>query len=725
MIHPLLARQLKRAGLQDLGPPSDVDSWNRLLERISRSYTEAEMDRYTHERAEAIASEEMFELTQSLQRSSQSLLVERDKLQAIVAAIGDGLIVIDGLDRIQFMNPAASELLGIAASDPTTDLLFRIQGQVDGGKRALLDALRGHEALRDDAATFVRANGELFPVSFVLSPVATGSEWHGAVLVFRDISVSTRVHAELQAAKDGAEAANRAKSEFLAVMSHEIRTPMNGVIGMAALLLETALTPEQREYADTVQQSGRVLLDILNDILDFSKIEAGHLVLEEAPFELIPAIESGVDILAERAQAKGLELVVTIDSEVPRSCTSDQGRLRQILVNLVGNAVKFTETGEVHVQATAEHADDGTALVRFEVRDTGIGVSDEAQKRLFGAFIQADSSTTRRYGGTGLGLAICRRYACAMGGDIGVVSEPGRGSTFWFTIRVRDVARSRPASPAHTTPAPLALIVARNESVRSSVGKRLGALGWACTFAHDCDAALRACEAAHESTPFQACVIENEVGPLGGLELVRRIRALVGGRPLRTFLMTTWRKRPTKEDLEAAGVDGTLLRPIHTDALTRSFDALATCAAAIPVAREIVHMPTALMSARRVLLVEDNVVNQRVALRMLQKLGVPTDVASNGLEAVAAVEQRPYSIVFMDCHMPVMDGYQATSMIRRSSGHARNMPIIALTANAMQGDRERCINAGMDDHLAKPMTMESLSAMLETWIDATHSAPAH
>ena len=527
---------------------------------------------------------------------------------------------------------------------------------------------------------------------------------------------------DLERASQAAQAATKAKSAFLATMSHEIRTPMNGVVGMTELLADTPLTAQQREYTSMIRSSGEALVTIINDILDFSKIEAGRLDVETTDFNLYGATEQAVDLLAERAHAQGVELTVRFDQAVPLAVAGDPGRLRQVLTNLIGNAVKFTEHGAVSVQVGVEQEDDDTVLVRVAVSDTGIGISGEALARLFQPFSQADSSTTRRFGGTGLGLAISKRLVELMGGTIDAESVEGEGSTFRFTLPFEKRA-TLPMDP--TLEGMLrglrVLAVDDNAANRALLERSLGVHGLSMdTERHPTQALARLRTAADGGRPYGLVLADVMMPNMDGLELGRQAKAdsALPGCPL---ILLTGADDVSVEDAAAAGFAACLTTPIRQAQLLASVQSvLAESADAHSVNRQqgvTTDRPTE-TSARtdtQVLVAEDNAVNQKVAVLMLEKLGCTVDIVPNGREAVEAVTRHPYDIVLMDCQMPELDGFGATAEIRRLMGEERRIPIIAMTANAMQGDRERCLAAGMDDYIAKPVKSQALSDALRRW----------
>jgi PAS domain S-box-containing protein len=586
-------------------------------------------------------------------------------------------------------------------------------------RRAVLERLRAAIAA-GKAWTHVfplhAAGGETHWVAVRSSvhPQPDGSRaWFGALA---DIT-------EQQLARRAAEEANAAKSQFLAMMSHEIRTPMNGVIGMTSLLLDTPLDDRQREFTEIIRGSGETLLALINDILDFSKIEAGRLELEQAPLDLAECVEGALDLFAQRAAAKGLDLLCEFGDGVPREIRGDPTRLRQILVNLVGNALKFTDHGEVHVSVRVLHEADGGRHLLFAVRDTGIGIPREAQQRLFSAFTQVDTSTTRKYGGTGLGLAISRRLAELMGGRMWLESEPGQGSTFYFTV----VADWLPAGPRRVQPARVTLRGLRLLIVDDNATNRRILAGLANRWdmvSRQAEDGVSALEILRGPEPFDLAVLDMHMPGMDGTELAKIIRGLPSRAKLPLVLLSS-----IGHDLPSAerGLFNQILskpaKPaaLH-DALCRAADRVETeeggaAAQAKPASRA----EDAKEHVERILVAEDNPVNQKVALHLLARLGYRADLAGNGLEVLDALARQPYDIVLMDVQMPEMDGLEATRRLRAEPPPHGRPWIIALTANAMEGDREACADAGMDDYVSKPMRAADLAAALARAAQNSHS----
>ena len=660
-------------------------------------------------------------------RSERELQHTLSLLGATLESTADGILVVGPDGRISSVNRKFAEMWGLSTGAlegrTATDALAPVLDQLTAPE--VFVATSSQLATNPDAEsndTVHFRDGRVFERHS--EPQRVDGAVVGRVWSYRDVTVRKHLEAELAHARDKALESSKAKSEFLATMSHEIRTPMNGVIGLTGLLLDSGLNETQHQYADGVRASGEALLGIINDILDFSKIEAGKLDLESVDFNLADAIDDVATLVAESARAKGLELVAYCQPEVPAVLRGDVGRLRQILLNLATNAVKFTGEGEVVIRAGLRGpAATDEVCVRMEVVDTGIGIEPEAAERLFEPFSQADASTTRRYGGTGLGLAICRRLAQAMGGTIGVASDRGHGSTFWIEL---PFARTRAEETGRGARPPVAdglrvLIVDDNETNRLVLGAQLLAWEIPADVASDGFVALdRLRHAAGSGRPYDLALVDMAMPGMTGIELARTVSADPALRSVRLILLSSL----IVDSEEAAGA-GFAVRLTKPARLSQLYDAILRALAPPQVAAARSSRPAPTSPTRgRLLIVEDNAINQAVAKGIAAKLGFDSDVAGNGLEALEALARRQYDAVLMDCQMPEMDGYEATAEIRRAPAPTNCVPIIAMTAGALVEDRDRCLAAGMDDYLPKPIKAGNLDAVLRRMLPARDEGTA-
>jgi two-component system, sensor histidine kinase and response regulator len=698
---------------------------------IEMAKAEAESGRQT---AHRLVQEQQV-TTEELARTTRALSASEAFLESLVENLPVNIHRKDTEGRFIFANKHFCEYKGKELDEILGKTNFEIDPPELAKKYREIDELlmKTRQPFEAEEAR-IDPDGQRKWVHIIKMPVLDDA---GTVIgtqgMFWDVTASKQAEENLTMAKEAAEAAARTKSEFLANMSHEIRTPMNGVIGMAGLLLEGELNLQQREFAETIRTSAETLLAIINDILDLSKIEAGKLTFEVLDFDLVKTVEGTLDMLAQRAQDKGLELAGTVASEVPTRLRGDPGRLRQILVNLVGNAIKFTEQGEVVVRVCKESETETHALVRFYVEDTGIGISPEAQEKLFQAFSQADSSTTRKYGGTGLGLAIAKQLVTMMGGQIGMYSGPGKGSTFWFTVQLEKQPRDAefPESYRPALCGLRVLVVDDNGTNRQILRHQLTVWRMLPSSAASGQEALRMLRtAAMEALPYDLALLDVQMPEMDGFTLARSIRADPAIAGTRLVVLTSIGQALTAHELRNAGIEAYLVKPVKQSHL---FDCLMNAigepaaetffvhpASSLPVSSSL--EPTPHRKRPRVLLAEDNIINQKVTLGQLQKLGYAADAVANGLEVLAALQRLSYDIILMDCHMPQMDGYEATQAIRKqeeslNQRRLRKSPvhIIAITANAMQGDAQKCFAVGMNDYLSKPVGLPDLQAALKRW----------
>ena len=647
----------------------------------------------------------------------------------------DGIMTTDPQGIISDVNKQMEALTGCTRDEligaPLKNYFTDPQGAEDGIKLVLREKkITNYELIaraRDGRETVVSFNATTF--------YDRDRRLQGVFATARDVTESKRLeqvlqekNVELEGAKSVAENANLAKSDFLSNMSHEIRTPMNAIIGMSYLALKTSLTPRQRDYINNIQGSGRHLLSIINDILDFSKIEAGKLMVEHTEFELEKVLDNVAALFTQKTSAKGLELVFDIDKDVPHELIGDPLRLGQILINYCNNAVKFTERGEIDVLIRVKEQTDQDVLLYCAVRDTGIGLAQEQMGRLFQRFSQADSSTTREFGGTGLGLAIAKKLAELMGGEAGVESELGHGSTFWFTARLgKGVAQQRKRALSGDLHGKRVLVVDDNENARLVLKDLLNTMSLKVDQTDSGTAAIDAvAQAQLQGAPYEIVFLDLLMPGLDGIETARRLKALTLKHQPHLVLVTAYDSEKVIRSAQATGVEEVLIKPVNASVLFEGVMRLlgggGAGAGAVDATPSDAFEQLASIQGAHILLVEDNELNQEVAIALLTDAGFAVELAENGQIALNKVRSADYDIVLMDMQMPVMDGISATQAIRRKE-QFKDLPIVAMTANAMQGDRERCLAAGMNDHVAKPIEPEALWQALLKWIKPRHAMP--
>ncbi len=665
-------------------------------------------------------------------------------LDAIISVNESGIIIDWNPQAEHLFGWTKEEIIGQPVADTIIPQTFRKAHNL--GFARYLETRQATMLNQRIEVSALNRKGEIFPAEISVNPFTVDG-----VIIFsafiRDITEQKKTEQTLREAKETAEQAAKAKSEFLATMSHEIRTPMNGIIGMTGLLLDTSLSSQQHQFAETVRSSGEALLTIINDILDFSKIEAGKLDFETIDFDLLVAMEDTLDLFAEKAGSANLELVGIVDSSVPTALRGDPGRFRQVLVNLIGNAIKFTKEGTVSVTITLDAEAPDAVTIRIAVTDTGMGIDPITQQQLFQPFQQADSSTTRQFGGTGLGLAICKKLVECMSGTIGIESTVGQGSTFWFTAQYMKQSKSPVDRQIKDLDNVRLCYIDDHPINRQLVEEYAKAWGMQMIAASTPTEGLEELHLAmNKGEPFHVAIIDMVMPGMDGLALARSIKTNPQLSATRLILLSSIGQRGDAKNANAAGFSGYLTKPIRQNVLKHTLQTVMGLERGnmdhldTRVITRFTSLESAESVGHRILVVDDHQVNQQLAVMMIERLGHRVNVAANGQEAIEALKTIPYDLIFMDCHMPIMDGYEATKKIREAESiksqeekraltdspdspllipHCSHIPIVAMTANVMPQDREKCLKAGMDDYLSKPIRPEGLTRIFAKWLAAS------
>lgn len=662
----------------------------------------------------------------------------RDTLSAIVESSEDAIVSKNLEGVIQTWNPGAQRLFGFEPDEAIGKEVSVIvpEDRIDE-ELEILDKLKRGERIEHFETKRLTKNGEVIDVSLTISPVKDFSgRVVGASKIARDISQRKRsekvleetrrelelLNGALASARDQAIAASKLKSEFVANMSHEIRTPMNGIIGMCNVLLKTHLDEKQQEYATAIKEAGRTLLTVINDILDFSKIEAGKMELEIIDFDPVRTVEGSCHLLAMAAKSKRLSLMTFVDPKLPKLLRGDPERIKQILINLANNSIKFSDDGEVVVRVVLESSTEKTVCVRFEVRDSGIGLTEEEQTHLFKPFVQADGSISRRYGGTGLGLSICKRLIELMGGNIGVESVKGKGSLFWFTLTLEKRSNT-PVISVMTEIRDVKILIVDNHQYTREI-LHTYAVSWGmrngvAASGNDAIALLR--KASADGEEYKVVIINLSLPDMDGIETAKKIQSDPAISKTKLILLTEFDTTCLGSQALEAGFKGFLTKPVKQshmlDCISKVICGTSQIDELTATSAEIKAKKLANSSNGMVLIVEDHPINQQIAQAYLEELGLVCHIATDGIEAIEAVKKTNYDLVLMDCQMPHMDGFEATSAIRRVEAlTGKRTPIIAVTAHAMDGDRDKCISAGMDDYISKPIEPATLTSIVRNWI---------